>query len=73
MRSCDLFIICLLVEAPFFGAVAGSDDVRDNPPQARAQHKPTKKASAKPFKSFHKHHAFSAKQPPLELRMDDLY
>ena len=73
MRSCDLFIICLLVGAPFLGAALGSDDASDNPPQACAKHKPAKKASAKPVKSFHKHHALSANQPPLELRMNDLY
>lgn len=73
MRSCYLFITCLVLGAPFLDAVAGSDDASDNPPQACAKHKPAKKASAKPVKSFHKHHAFSANQPPLELRMNDLY
>lgn len=73
MRSCDLFITCLVLGAPFLGAALGSDDASDNPPQACAQHKPAKTTSAQPVKSFHKHHAFSANQPPLELRMDDLY
>ena len=73
MRSCDLFIICLLVGAPFLGAALGSDDASDNPPQACAKHKPAKTTSAQPVKSFHKHHAFEANQPPLELRMNDLH
>lgn len=73
MRSCYLFITCLVLGAPFLGAALGPDDASDNPPQACAQHKPAKKTSAKPVKSFHKHHAFSANQPPLELRMDDLH